>query len=360
MENKNSDKWIFTKKIDKNYIAVEITRDFFDSIGTQLHNNLDNISRSDVAELVKKWMDIKPGAEFAGGYGHRIVHGHSIEDIKEVYEKFGGEGVVDWFRELGIDSWSPHGLPLPYADEIGSIFGLSTSQTLKFLTWNVTDLLSGGLALSPLITGNIDSPMLNSFTRIIAYSITGNPVLLLSAGILFIVSVTSTKKHDKIICHRKEWGERSKITISIPLNKISKRTGVINRTANIINKKNRRFEMSNTFQNIMDFINYKRHGNPTIEFGEENIPYVFRIKGIGMGGFEVKAYSQNGDEVLTLAGGVPENTDIDVRKNLHNLSKDIYFNIYHMCKCKWFYERNQNHNSHNDYMTYKNNLSKHF
>ena len=96
--------------------------------------------------------------------------------------------------------------------------------------------------------------------------------------------------------------------------------------------------------------------NPKIEFSEEGFPYVFSVVGIGLSGFEVKAFSPEGDEVLTLAGGKGEDCIIDKRKNDVKFKDNIIFDIYHMCKSRWFYEKDKSHESHNNYMLYRNRL----
>jgi hypothetical protein len=113
---------------------------------------------------------------------------------------------------------------------------------------------------------------------------------------------------------------------------------------------------------VLSWLNRRKPfgGNKQVEFIEQGIPYVFCVKGIKASGFEVKGYTRDGIEVLTLAGGTGEETIIDVRKNDHNLSSDIRFAIFHMAKCKWFYERDKSHESHNNYLHYRNGLLYHY
>ena len=98
-----------------------------------------------------------------------------------------------------------------------------------------------------------------------------------------------------------------------------------------------------------------------VPFTVEGCGYMFEVQEIGNSGFEVKVFSSEtagGDEILTLAGGTPEDTTIDVRLNDHNLNRSIRFNIYHMSKCKCFYERNKNRESHKHFKMYRDALLK--
>lgn len=63
-----------------------------------------------------KWMDA------VWGVGHRIKHGHSFGDLPKVFEQFGWSGVKDFFEHMGRDFCTPHGLPIPFADEIRKTF----------------------------------------------------------------------------------------------------------------------------------------------------------------------------------------------------------------------------------------------
>jgi hypothetical protein len=91
---------------------------------------------------VDKFMDT------AHGVGHRIEFGHSLDYIPEIYSKFGLKGVSQYFDHGFTDVMSPHGMPIPFAKEVGEQFSLSTTHQLNWLCVNIGDLLSGGIALT--------------------------------------------------------------------------------------------------------------------------------------------------------------------------------------------------------------------
>jgi hypothetical protein len=88
------------------------------------------------------WMDA------AVGMGHRIAHGHGLENVPEIFRRFGLEGIMDYCSHGLRDAMSPHGMPLPFAEEIASYLGMSTGEAINWLTVNVGDVLAGGLSLA--------------------------------------------------------------------------------------------------------------------------------------------------------------------------------------------------------------------
>jgi hypothetical protein len=229
-QNQTDDNWIINNSKNDNFIFVEINRKNLQKVGNDVHLYFDKLPRSEKAKIVHNWMDKVPGR------GHRIVHGHGIENIKNVYDNFGADGVLKWFQERSYDSFSTDGLPVPFADDIANILGLSTGQTIQFLTYNIIDVFSGLLSMSTAFDTNPGNLAINTLSRLIAYSLTGNPVLLLSAGVLFTVALFA--EDDRIVkCHRTEWGNNAKIVPQIAKNIINTPSSIINIAQNIIEKK---------------------------------------------------------------------------------------------------------------------------
>lgn len=83
----------------------------------------------------------------AAGYGHRIVHGHSLEYLPQIFEKYGFSGIGDAFTHWLRDLSSPHGVPLPFANEIRDFFGMNFKEATQWLSLNIGDLIGGGLSV---------------------------------------------------------------------------------------------------------------------------------------------------------------------------------------------------------------------
>ena len=105
------------------------------------------------------------------GRGHRIVFGHDLSSLPDVYQKFGLDGIYDYFKHLGKDVMSPDGIPIPFAREIQQSIGLSTKQSLDWMCLNIGDVLSGGFSiwhtreiLSGLQSGDITRELLLKIT----------------------------------------------------------------------------------------------------------------------------------------------------------------------------------------------------
>ena len=124
------------------------------------------------------------------GLGHRIKHGHDLSNLLEVYENYGFDGVIKFFKHLfGEDLMSPHGIPLlPYTKEIGEALGLSTKDMINWMCVNIGDLISGGFAITnsyvnyKLITkGDFDERkllflLLSSGIKLTTSTINPNPI----------------------------------------------------------------------------------------------------------------------------------------------------------------------------------------
>ena len=102
--------------------------------------------------LVKATQVINSGAganavdafmDAAKGRGHRIVFGHDISYLPEIFGKFGMKGVGQYFVHLFKDLMSIDGIPLPFAYEIQQALGLSTKQAINWLCLNIGDIVAG-------------------------------------------------------------------------------------------------------------------------------------------------------------------------------------------------------------------------
>ena len=81
------------------------------------------------------------------GRGHRIVFGHDISYLPEIFDKFGLGGVKQYFVHLSKDVMSPDGIPLPFAHEIQQALGLSHGQAINWLCLNIGDIVAGGFSV---------------------------------------------------------------------------------------------------------------------------------------------------------------------------------------------------------------------
>lgn len=110
----------------KNSIFEKILELFFDRA------NLEQIS---------KWIDTIPGANYVGGgVTHRIMHGHDINALVDLFQSHDLAGVFEWFNHIALqDFWTSAGIPfLPFGNN--SAFEWLTS--LGFGPEAAADLLS--------------------------------------------------------------------------------------------------------------------------------------------------------------------------------------------------------------------------
>lgn len=94
------------------------------------------------ANQVDFWMDA------AKGVGHRVVHGHSLDNVPLIVDKFGWIGLFDYFAHSLRDVMSPHGMPIPFAREISASLGLRPLQAVDWLCLNIGELFSGGMSIA--------------------------------------------------------------------------------------------------------------------------------------------------------------------------------------------------------------------
>ncbi len=111
------------------------------AVSTVIVDNLKYVNDVVGSAPVDKWMDS------ISGVGHRIKHGHSLGDLSEVFDQFGLDGVLDYFNHLGKDLCSPHGIPLPFLNEIRQVFDVKVLDSIEWGCINAGDILPSGLSL---------------------------------------------------------------------------------------------------------------------------------------------------------------------------------------------------------------------
>ncbi len=92
-------------------------------------------------EQASKWIDTIPGANYiGGGVTHRIMHGHDINALVDLFQSHDLAGVFEWFNHIALqDFWTTAGIPyLPFGSS--SVFEWLTS--LGFGAETAADLLS--------------------------------------------------------------------------------------------------------------------------------------------------------------------------------------------------------------------------
>jgi DNA-binding XRE family transcriptional regulator len=168
------------------FIGIEISRPQLQSIFTHLHELSDGIHRTELQIQVKQFMDQVPGKLAPGGFAHRVLHGHSLADGMLVFKDKGIEGLAAWTLEESYDVCSPHGLPLPWANEVWKGSGLTAHQALKWLSFNATDIVvAGAVALGMMNTGG-ESPSavaLSATSQLALGFVSANPLLIVMGGI---------------------------------------------------------------------------------------------------------------------------------------------------------------------------------
>jgi len=132
------------------FVGVQLEKSNLDKLFDVIHEGFDPSKTSEVAGKVSKWMDQAPQYPMSGGFGHRIFFGHSLSDIKSVYDQEGLRGVFEWSRHMGADFCSPDGLPLPFANFLKGTFDLNVHEAVNALSINVTDSIACGFGVSAL------------------------------------------------------------------------------------------------------------------------------------------------------------------------------------------------------------------
>lgn len=132
--------------------SIEITRftrDLMDSDSAAVQRWLRRVFNPEEAKEISAWMDAAPGYSVAGGWAHRVHHGHDLDAMMQLYGEYGAVGALEWANHVWLrDFWTPHGIPYLPAGS-GSLYewlvsqGVSPSTAMSVLTINVAEAASG-------------------------------------------------------------------------------------------------------------------------------------------------------------------------------------------------------------------------
>lgn len=161
-----------------------------------------NAGAHSLVELTKSFNDVNGSSpvdkfmDAASGWGHRVEHGHSLDHLPVIYEKYGLNGLGDYVTHGVRDLMSPHGMPMPFAKELANTLNLSTQDAINWLCLNIGEVLSGGISVAHSIyltntlrnamaSGEIDGALTKSVTigilsKLFFGAIRTNPVTLAS------------------------------------------------------------------------------------------------------------------------------------------------------------------------------------
>lgn len=101
---------------------------------------------------VSAFMDRVPGARMAGGMFHRLRHGHDLEGLIAITQRYGWKEAATWANHVFLrDFWTPHGIPwLPVGSgrvlDLLTSWGVRRSVAASLLSVNAATL--GGLGLA--------------------------------------------------------------------------------------------------------------------------------------------------------------------------------------------------------------------
>lgn len=99
---------VFTNADD----ITRFTRDLMDNDNAAIQQWLRKVFSPEEAREISLWMDTSPGAEYAGGWAHRLEHGHDISALVELSNEYGLTGAIEWTNHVWLrDFWTPHGVP---------------------------------------------------------------------------------------------------------------------------------------------------------------------------------------------------------------------------------------------------------
>jgi hypothetical protein len=136
---------VFTNADD----ITRFTRDIMDNDQAAIQQWLRKVFSPEEAREISLWMDTSPGAEYAGGWAHRLEHGHDISALIELSGEYGLTGAIEWGNHVWLrDFWTPHGVPYLPAGS-GTVYdwlvsaGVAPQTALSLLTINVAEALSG-------------------------------------------------------------------------------------------------------------------------------------------------------------------------------------------------------------------------
>jgi len=134
--------------------ATEIsrfTRDLMDHDQAAVQQWLRRVFSPEQAREISIWMDTAPASEYAGGWAHRLHHGHDLSAMATLTQEHGFVGTAEWMNHVWLrDFWTPHGVPYLPAGS-GTVYewlidlGLSPSTAMSVLSLNAAETASGVL-----------------------------------------------------------------------------------------------------------------------------------------------------------------------------------------------------------------------
>jgi hypothetical protein len=106
---------------------------------------------------ISAWIDHVPGGAIAGGWAHRLSHGHDLQAMLELWKQHGHVGGLEWVNHVLLrDFWTPHGVPYLPAGA-GTVYdwllvnGVAPADALSLLSINVAEAATGVLAVASLL-----------------------------------------------------------------------------------------------------------------------------------------------------------------------------------------------------------------
>lgn len=133
---------------------TRFTRSVMDSDTGPLQGLMEKILDPARASEIGAWMDQVPGSAVAGGWAHRLHHGHDLQSLGTLVNEEGIGAAAHWMNHVLLrDFWTPHGVPwLPGgsadAHEVLVALGVSPSTALDLLAINVAE--AAGITLFTL------------------------------------------------------------------------------------------------------------------------------------------------------------------------------------------------------------------
>ncbi|TVQ34349.1 MAG: hypothetical protein EA356_10630, partial [Geminicoccaceae bacterium] len=136
---------------------VEITRAtraFMDHDQAFLQQFLGRFFEFD--QEISAWMDRDPNSTIAGGWAHRLTHGHDLVAMLRLWQEHGHVGGLEWVNHVWLrDFWTPHGVPYLPAGS-GPVYdwlvgqGVTPANALSLLSLNAAEAATGILVLLSL------------------------------------------------------------------------------------------------------------------------------------------------------------------------------------------------------------------
>lgn len=149
---------------------TRFTRAVMDHDQSVVQQMFRKVFNPDDAREISSWMDRAPGYEIAGGWAHRLHHGHDLSAMMALHAEYGLPGVAEWANHVWArDFWTPHGVPyLPTGS--GSVynwlidFGVSPSNAMSLLSINAAEAASGLFFISAgtRVWGGVNKFLANS------------------------------------------------------------------------------------------------------------------------------------------------------------------------------------------------------